>query len=124
MTYSGKASSDSPRMTYAKNNIHLQRLAWVILFLVLPFSVFPQLTKIMGNIKDSATGAPLPFVNIIIIGTTDGTLTDFDGRYALEVNTKGDSIRFSLMGYKTITRKILKHQFQTIDLLMAETLLM
>ena len=107
-------------MTYAKNNIHLQRLAWVILFLVLPFSVFPQLTKIMGNIKDSATGAPLPFVNIIIIGTTDGTLTDFDGRYALEVNTKGDSIRFSLMGYKTITRKILKHQFQTIDLLMAE----
>ena len=57
----------------------------------------------MGNIKDSATGCPVAFVNIIIIGTTDGTLTDFNGRYALEVNTKGDSIRFSLMGYKTIT---------------------
>ena len=52
----------------------------------------------MGNIKDSATGQPLPFVNIIIPGTTDGTLTDFEGRYALEVNTNGDSIRFSLNG--------------------------
>jgi hypothetical protein len=74
----------------------------------------------MGNIKDSATGEPLPFVNIIILGTTDGTLTDFEGRYALEVNTKGDSIRFSLMGYKTVIKKILKHQFQNIDLLMAQ----
>lgn len=91
-----------------------------VFLLLFPFSAFSQVTKIMGNIKDSATGQPLPFVNIIIPGTTDGTLTDFEGRYALEVNTNGDSIRFSLMGYKTITKKILKHQFQTIDLQMGE----
>jgi hypothetical protein len=78
----------------------------------------------MGNIKDSATSDPLPFVNIIILGTTDGTLTDFEGRYALEVNTNGDSIRFSLMGYKTVTRKILKHQFQNIDIMMVENKIM
>ncbi len=116
-------------MIYAKNKIcnillifswfRLHKSLWILLLLFIPLSVFPQLTKIMGNIKDSATGEPLPFVNIIILGTTDGTLTDFNGRYALEVNTKGDSIRFSLMGYKSITRKILKHQFQDIDLLMA-----
>jgi hypothetical protein len=102
------------------SRLHLRQLLWVVIPLCLPFSAFPQLTKIMGNIMDSATGEPLPFVNIIILKTTDGTLTDFEGRYALEVNTKGDSIRFSLIGYKTITRKILKHQFQNIDLQMAE----
>jgi len=101
--------------------LHHLQLIWVLIFLILPFSSFPQLTKIMGNIKDSATGDPLPFVNIIIPGTTDGTLTDFEGRYALEVNTKGDSIRFSLMGYRTTTRNILKHQFQNIDIMMAES---
>jgi hypothetical protein len=88
--------------------------------LYLPFSGSSQITKIMGTIKDSATSEALPFVNIIIPGTTDGTLTDFEGRFALEVNTKGDSIRFSLMGYKTVTRKIQKHQFQEINILMAE----
>ncbi|MCX6247683.1 MAG: DUF5686 family protein [Bacteroidetes bacterium] len=97
-----------------------RRRIWALIFFVLPLSVFPQLTKIMGNIKDSATGEPLPFVNIIILKTTDGTLTDFEGRYALEVNTKGDSIRYSLLGYKTVTRKILKHQFQALDILLAE----
>ena len=102
------------------NRFQLQKLLWVWLLLNISLPAFPQLTKIMGNIKDSATGEPLPFVNIIILGTTDGTLTDFEGRYALEVNTKGDSLRFSLMGYKTVIKKILKHQFQNIDLLMAQ----
>jgi hypothetical protein len=97
-----------------------RRVAGVLLLLYFHFSASSQITKIMGTIKDSATSEPLPFVNIIIAGTTDGTLTDFEGRFALEVNTKGDSIRFSLMGYKPQTRKIQKHQFQEIDILMAE----
>jgi len=108
------------KVFFISSLLHFSRKFWVLIFLALPFSAFPQLTKIMGNIKDSATGEPLPFVNIIILKTTDGTLTDFEGRYALDVDTKGDSIRFSLIGYKTITRKILKHQFQNIDLRLAE----
>jgi hypothetical protein len=106
------------------SRVHFQPFFWALLFLSIPYSSFPQLTKIMGNIKDSLTGEPLPFVNIIILKTTDGTLTDFEGRYALEVNTKGDSIRYSLMGYKTITRKIAQHQFQNIDLVMAQNKIM
>ena len=95
-------------------------MAGFMIFLLLPLAGFTQVTKIMGTIRDSASGEPLPFVNIIIKGTTDGTLTDFEGRYALEVNTQGDSIRYSLMGYKTVTRPIMKHKFQSIDILMAE----
>jgi hypothetical protein len=100
---------------------HIQFLQlWVLIFLCFPMSAFPQLTKIMGIIKDSATGEPLPFVNIIILKTTDGTLTDFEGRYSLDINTTGDSIRYSLMGYKSVTRKISLHQFQTLDIQLAE----
>jgi hypothetical protein len=94
--------------------------AGLLLLVLLPLPGFTQLTKIMGTVKDSATGDPLPFVNIIIKGTTDGTLTDFEGRYALEVNTKGDSIRFSLVGYKAVTLPVVKHKFQAFDIVMAE----
>jgi len=98
----------------------IRRRLLALLILCLPLYGLPQVTKIMGTIKDSVTGEALPFVNIIIVGTTDGTLTDFDGRYRLEVNTTGDVIRYSLMGYKTITHKIQRHQFQEINLKMAE----
>jgi hypothetical protein len=78
-----------------------------------------QVTKIMGTITDAETKEPLPFVNIIIVGTTVGTLTDFSGNYAIETKSTGDSIRFSMMGYRAATRKITLHQFQTIDLTLA-----
>jgi hypothetical protein len=78
-------------------------------------SAYPQLTKIMGHVTDAQTKEPIPFVNILLPGTIYGTLTDFDGRYALEVTKPGDSIEARLLGYKTIMRKIVKGQFQTID---------
>ncbi|MCX6245658.1 MAG: DUF5686 family protein [Bacteroidetes bacterium] len=97
-----------------------RQMGGFLIFLMLPFAGYSQVTKIMGTVKDSTTGDPLPFVNIIIKGTTDGTLTDFEGRYSLELNTKGDSLRFSLVGYKSVTRKIVKHKFQSFDIVMAE----
>jgi hypothetical protein len=95
-----------------------------ILFLVLFVFQFntssrAQVTKIMGQVTDSVTKEPLPFVNIIVKGTTEGTLTDFDGKYSFELKEYGDSIRFSLMGYKTVTRYIIRNQFQTIDVEMS-----
>jgi len=80
-----------------------------------------QVTKIMGRITDSITGEALPFVNIMVEGTTEGTLTDFDGRYSFELDQHGDSIRFSLMGYKTVTRIIMRSQFQEMDIIMSKT---
>jgi len=69
----------------------------------------------MGTIHDAVTHEPLPFVNLIIPGTMAGTLTDFDGRFALETKVAGDSLRASLMGYGTIAKKISLHRFQVID---------
>jgi len=69
----------------------------------------------MGSVYDGRTKEPIPFVNIIIPGTTTGTLTDFNGRYALEFRHNGDSVRAFLIGYGGITKKIQPNQFQTID---------
>jgi hypothetical protein len=91
------------------------RIAGLFL-LFLPAAAFSQVTKIMGTVTDAATGQPIPFVSILLDNTTYGTLTDFDGRYALEVSNPGDSMTVRILGYKTVKQKILKNQFQTINL--------
>ncbi len=98
-----------------KNNRFIARstLAMLLLLFVLPLAA--QVTKIIGKITDKSTGEPLPFTNVVVSGTTLGTLTDFEGKYAIEFTTKADSLRASLIGYIPLSHKILLHQFQTIN---------
>jgi hypothetical protein len=85
------------------------------LWLCVPFVLPAQVTKIMGSVRDGQTKEGIPFVNIIIPGTTAGTLTDFNGNFALEFKQKGDSIRAFLIGYNGISKRIQRNQFQIID---------
>ena len=85
------------------------------LLLIAPVNAFTQVTKIMGSVRDGQSKMAIPFVNIVIPGTTIGTLTDFDGNYSLEFKQKSDSLSAFLIGYNRSTKKILYNQFQTID---------
>ena len=64
-----------------------------------------QVTKIMGHVKDAKTGEAIPFANIVLKGTTLGTLTDFNGNYALEFKVQADSLRASLLGYFNVDKE-------------------
>ncbi len=85
-----------------------------LFWLIYPHTASSQVTKVMGSVTDLQSGEPIPFVNIIIPGTTAGTLTDFNGNYSMEFAQKGDSIKAFLIGYNGITKKINPNQFQTI----------
>lgn len=58
-------------------------------------------TVISGQVTDSETGEAIPFVNVYLMGTTQGTTSDFDGFYNLVCTVKADSIRYSYLGYET-----------------------
>lgn len=58
-----------------------------------------SVSKVNGTVTDES-GVPLPGVSIIIKNTTKGTATDFDGNYAIDVNSK-DILVFSFIGFKT-----------------------
>ena len=69
-----------------------------ILTLLLAFVVqftFAQEKTITGSVSDE-TG-PLPGVSVLIKGTTDGTETDFDGKYSIDTKV-GDVLVFSFVG--------------------------
>ena len=74
----------------------------LLLALVVQIS-FAQEKTISGTVSDE-TG-PLPGVNVIVKGTSNGTQTDFDGNYMLKSNV-GDVLVFSFVGMTTIEKTV------------------
>ncbi|WP_179955132.1 SusC/RagA family TonB-linked outer membrane protein [Maribacter luteus] len=60
-----------------------------------------QETNVTGTIISSDDGTPLPGVAVVVKGTTTGTVTDFDGNYALTVPSSNAILVFSYLGYVT-----------------------
>lgn len=65
-----------------------------------------QVTKITGHVYDANTKEALPFVNIIFVGTTIGTVTDVEGRFELETNTATTELQASFLGYEKLVKKV------------------
>ncbi len=60
---------------------------------------FAQEKTVSGNVTDES-GLPLPGVNIVVKGTSNGTQSDFDGNYSIKTNV-GEVLVFSFVGLKT-----------------------
>ena len=56
-----------------------------------------QQLKITGTVKDK-DGVPLVGVNVVVTGTTQGTMTDIDGKYSIKVPEGAKSLTFSFIG--------------------------
>lgn len=69
-----------------------------ILLLLEPTWVGGQ-TTIKGLIRDSESFETLPFVNVFIKNTMNGTASDLDGVFMLKADTRKDTIGFKLIGY-------------------------
>lgn len=61
---------------------------------------YAQQKTITGKVTDAKTGEPLPGVSIVVVGTTNGTITNIDGMYSINVGN-GQSLAFSFIGYAT-----------------------
>ena len=76
-------------------------------------------TTVKGKVTDN-TGQPLPGANIIVVGTTTGTITDFDGAYTLSVDQNPPfTIQVSSVGFETLTKEVTTNP-QTIDFSMVQ----
>ena len=68
-------------------------------FLLLAFFSLSAQSEVRGKVTDIA-GDGLPGVNVIVKGTSDGTVTDIDGMYVLNAR-QGDELVFSFVGFRT-----------------------
>ena len=73
----------------------------LVLFAAFSLSMSAQVT---GTVLDASTAEPIIGANVIEKGTTNGTITDFDGNFVLMAQ-EGALLEISYMGYKTVEVK-------------------
>lgn len=71
----------------------------LVFALIISMQIHSQEKKITGTVSDNL-GYPLPGVNIVVKGTTNGTQTNFDGKYEILANDD-DILAFTYVGLKT-----------------------
>ncbi|MET3027718.1 TonB-dependent receptor [Flavobacterium sp. UW10123] len=72
----------------------------VLVFLLFVQVFFAQEKTISGIVLDGS--GPIPGVNVVVKGTSNGVQTDFDGKYKIQAKT-GDVLVFSYMGMKDVS---------------------
>ena len=70
-------------------------------FLLAGSGLFAQNLKVTGTVTDAGNGDPLIGAAVVVKGTTNGTSTDIDGRFELNVPS-GSTLEFSCIGYTTV----------------------
>ena len=76
---------------------------YLLLFCVLFINItYSQVGQISGKLIDGSFQDPVPFANIIIKGTSEGTTTDFDGIYTIELSPGLYTLVYSFVGYETV----------------------
>lgn len=89
------------------------------------YPVFAQQASrtVTGKVLDE-NKQPMPGVAILIVGTTSGGTTDFDGNFTLSVPAGNNELQFSFIGYETVKMPIpannnirlqMKPQTMTLD---------
>lgn len=100
----------------------LRLIGTLLSALLLCVNMYAQGLIVKGHITDS-NGEPVIGANIVVKGTTIGTITDFDGNFSLEVPDKNSVLRIGYIGYKdveitassTLLNIVLKEDTELLD---------
>jgi Ca-activated chloride channel family protein len=86
----------------------MKRSIWILLamvFITFGFGV-NQTRTITGTITSAADQGPIQGVNVLLKGTSTGTVSDTKGNYKINVPASGGVLVFSFIGFKTVEEKI------------------
>lgn len=87
----------------------------LLLFFSITWQVWAQTEPITGVVKERSTGQTLPGVSVSIKGTTQGVVTDANGRF--KINAKKDqTLVFSFIGFGVIEKKLTNNSTLSIEL--------
>ena len=96
-----------------KKSLRLKALLVLLVGLFLSIGAFAQQIAVKGHVKDT-TGEPVIGANVLVKGTTNGTITDFDGNFMLNV-PKDAILSVSFVGYKSAEVKAASSVIVTLE---------
>ena len=89
-------------LTFTKyTSSYLRQQLGSIALLLCTITGYAQERTITGTVTSSEVGEPVPGVNVLVKGTTIGTVTNIDGDYRLQVPEDETTLQFSFIGYAT-----------------------
>ena len=77
----------------------VKKIVFLLLLWVIALGAKAQNYTLKGTVTDSITGEPLPYVAVLLKGTTIGATTDLDGVFTLSSSSKVRTIQVSYLGY-------------------------
>ena len=81
------------------NQQRLKKVALMLMMSMLCLISFAQERQVQGIVKDKS-GEPMIGVNVLVKGTTNGTITGVDGDFTLSGVKKSDILSFTYIGFK------------------------
>lgn len=72
---------------------------------LLPISAFAQV-RVSGTVTDASSGEAVIGAGVLVSGTSDGVITDLDGRYEIAVPSAESVLEFSCIGYSSVSEKV------------------
>ncbi|WP_258097825.1 TonB-dependent receptor [Marinoscillum pacificum] len=92
----------------------LRNYALIAAMLLASVVTFAQ-SKVTGTVIDSETGEGLPGASVVEKGTTNGTITDYNGEFSLDVSAKGTTtITISFVGFQSVDKTINLSETQSL----------
>ena len=83
----------------------MKKIIFAVIGVLISASSFAQ-TDISGTVTDNS-GEPIPGANILIVGSTSGTTSDFDGNFTFSTDLTGSQVlQVSYLGFTTVDRTI------------------
>src|SRR6478736_9903808 len=84
----------------------MRRLLLLCFALLFALGVHAQERVVSGKVTSSDDGSPVPGANVVLKGTTNGTVTDATGSYKLTVPASGGTLVISFIGMQTMEAPI------------------
>ncbi len=90
----------NPLLTCLKSHVKFLLNSTFLILLFCATSIAQEF-RVTGTITSASDNSPLPGVNILIKGTTSGTITDMNGNFSLPVPSRQSALVISYVGYAT-----------------------
>lgn len=84
----------------------MKKILLLTLSVIMGFTALFAQQRVTGTVTSSEDGAPIPYVTVVVAGTTITSQTNLDGVYSINVPVGSNTLRFTFVGMQTVVAEI------------------
>lgn len=109
------------KLTVNLMKVHFLKTFLTLILLSSASLLHAQTHAVQGTVKDAENGLGIPGATVLEQGTLNGTTTDFDGKYLINVSSPNATLEFSFVGYRTLAVPVNSQSILEVSLMVQAT---